>query len=373
MIITLYIIIVFEALFMKDKIIDNEIVLMKKKSFESIINNKKTKIFTLKNKDGMTVEITNYGARVVSIWVKDKYGNFDDVVLGCNNIQDYIEAEEKYLGATIGRYANRIKNAKFSINENSYLLTVNNNTNHLHGGNKGFHNVVWNVISHKYNKLELAYFSKDMEEGYPGNLKVKVIYTVNDANELKINYEATSDKKTHVNLTHHSYFNLSGSDRINIEQHKLMINSNYYIPVDKNLIPTGNVQSVKDSPFDFKYYKTIGKEINVKHPQIKLGGGYDHNFIIDKKTNYDLAARVYEEKSGRIMEVFTNQPGIQFYSGNFLNGKTKGKNNTFMEYRSAFCLETQHFPDSPNNEQFPSTLLNPKETYKATCSYRFSY
>ena len=372
MIISLYIIIIFEALLIKEKEINTEITLMKKKAFESIINNKKTQIFTLKNKDGMTVEITNYGARVVSIWVKDRHGNFDDVVLGCDNIQDYIDAEEKYLGATIGRYANRIKNAKFSINNNNYLLTVNNNSNHLHGGNKGFHNVVWDIISHKYNQLELAYLSKDMEEGYPGNLKVKVIYTVNEANELKIDYEATSDKKTHVNLTHHSYFNLSGSYQNNIEKHKLMINSNFFIPVDKDLIPTGKIDSVKDTPFDFKDFKTIGKDINIKHPQIEIGGGYDHNFIIDKKTSYELAAKVQDEKSGRIMEVFTNQPGIQFYSGNFLNGKTKGKNNSFMEFRSAFCLETQHFPDSPNNELFPSTLLNPNEIYKATCSYRFS-
>jgi len=332
-------------------------------------------VYTLKNHSGMEARITNYGGIVVSLLVPDKNGKPGDIVLGYDSLADYIN-DSPYFGALIGRYGNRIAKGKFTLDGVAYKLATNNGPNHLHGGLKGFDKVVWNVDDKKSvpgHSLVLTYLSKDGEEGYPGNLSVKVTYTVTEDNELKIEYVATTDKPTVVNLTHHSYFNLSGPGKGNILQHELMINADRFTPVDSTLIPTGELRSVKDTPFDFMKLTEIGSRINNADQQMRFGGGYDHNFILIKtKKGHNLAAQVYEKNSGRIMEVYTTEPGIQFYSGNSLDGRSLGKGGVKYEHRSGFCLETQHFPDSPNKPQFPSTVLRPGEKYSSTTIYRFS-
>lgn len=358
-------------------LIDNKLYHLKKnmqtidpKNFQKQIDNKKIDLFTLNNNQGLKTQITNYGARVVSLFVKDKDGNFDDIVLGYDTIDDYLTKPELFLGATIGRYGNRISKSKFSINNKEYNLSKNEGENQLHGGNKGFHNVVWNANQISDSELELTYLSKDKEEGFPGNLNVKVIYKLTDENELKISYFATTDKETHVNLTHHSYFNLTGKLNSSIENHELQINATHYTPVNQEMIPTGKIELVLDSPFDFKFSKTIGKDLNNNHQQLKIAAGFDHNFVLNDN-KIKKATTVKELVSGRIMEVFTNEPGIQFYSGNHINNVV-GKNNIVYQNRNAFCLETQHFPDSPNQSNFPSTLLKPGEEYYSFCIYKFS-
>ena len=350
----------------------NSIKMIDKSNFIDKINGKNTNLYILKNDNGVTCEITNYGARVVSLWVPDKDGNFDDIVLGSSNLKDYIKSEERYLGATIGRYANRINSGKFIIDGEVYELVKNNGNNHLHGGKKGLHDVIWDVVNYSKNKIQLEYFSKEMEEGYPGNLTIKLIYELNESNELKILYSAKTDKKTHVNLTHHSFFNLKGAGIGSIEDHYIYINSEKFLPVDSGLIPTGEVREVENTPFDFRKDKQIINGIGKSYDQISIANGYDHNFILENKRSIKiLSARVYEKNSGRVLEVYTNEPGIQFYSGNFLDGKTVGKEGISYKFRSAFCLETQHYPDSPNNSSFPSTLLNPGEEYYSECIYKF--
>lgn len=343
------------------------------KNFEKVIDGKQVSLFTLKNSLGTITQITNYGGKVVSLWVADRLGNFEDIVLGHSNIDDYVDSKEKYFGALIGRYGNRIANGKFSLDGNDYTLARNNGENHLHGGNKGYNSVVWDAKQLDSQTLELKYVSKDMEEGYPGNLTIRIIYRLTEANELKIEYWATTDAPTVVNLTHHSFFNLKGAGNGTINNHLLQINAPYYTPVDNSLIPLGEIATVENTPFDFQKLTKIGSRVDDNNIQLQYGLGYDHNFVLNQNINgFNFAARVLEPTSGRVMEVYTNEPGLQFYGGNFLNGSVIGKEKKQYKHRTAFCLETQHFPDSPNNPNFPSTRLNVKEKYYSVCIYKFS-
>jgi len=331
-------------------------------------------LFTIENKNGIKACITDYGGRVTSLFVPDRKGHSEDIVLGYDHLPDYIKSNEKYYGATIGRYGNRIGNACFSIGSKTYHLEKNDGNNSLHGGSGGFHDVTWKVKQLDKQTLELSYLSKDMEEGFPGNLKVKVVYSLTKNNGLKIEYFAETDQTTIVNLTHHSFFNLTGNPEKTISKHILQIPADFYTPVDEGLIPTGEIAPVDETPFDFRKPTAIGERIEQAHEQLKLGRGYDHNWVPDSTgttKSIRLAARVTEPESERVMEVYTNEPGIQFYSGNFLNGKDIGKKNIAYQHRTAFCLETQHFPDSPNKKKFPSTLLNPGEEYYSVCIYQF--
>lgn len=325
-------------------------------------------LYTLTNANGMTVKITNYGGIVTSLQVPDKNGQLGDVVLGFDSLDKYLEGHP-YFGALIGRYGNRIAKGKFTLNGTEYNLATNNDENHLHGGIKGFDKVIWNgeiVKKETEVGIKLSYLSKDGEEGYPGNLSVVVIYTLTNDNELKILYEAETEKPTPVNLTHHSYFNLKGAGNGDILGHLLTIHADRFTPVDDGLIPTGELKSVKDTPMDFTVPKAIGERIN----QVK--GGYDHNYVLNGwDGSLRQAAKVVDPLSGRVMEVWTTEPGLQFYSGNFLDGTITGKEGKIYNKHYGFCLETQHFPDSPNKPQFPSTILKPGEKYTHTTIYRF--
>ncbi|WP_442484950.1 aldose epimerase family protein [Aeoliella sp. SH292] len=341
-----------------------------KKDFDGIM------LYTLKNKSGMTVTVTNYGAIITSIVVPDRDGKMGDVALGYDSVEGYMNAVDKpYFGAVVGRYGNRIAKGKFSIDGVEYTLPVNNGPNSLHGGIIGFDKVVWDAKPVGDNSIELSYLAKDKEEGYPGNLKVKVTYTLTDKNELICHYEATTDKTTPVNLTQHTYFNLKGEGNGTILDHELMLNAKKFTPVDETLIPTGDLKDVKGTPFDFTEAKAIGRDIEVEDEQLTFGGGYDHNWVLDKggkDGEMTLAARVNEPTTGRVMEVFTTEPGIQFYCGNFLDGRLKGKSGQTYVNRGGLCLETQHYPDSPNQPNFPSTLLKPGEKYDTTTVFKFS-
>lgn len=351
---------------------NNEVELLKKSNFRKIIDEKETDLFRLVNNVGTTIELTNYGARVVSIWTRDKKGNFDDIVLGCSSIDEYIEIKERYFGATIGRYGNRIENAAFNIDGVEYNLYKNNGNNNLHGGKTGFNDVIWDTNQINSKKIEFKYFSKHLEEGFPGNMDIKVSYSLSEDNELKIEYFAETDMKTHVNLTHHSFFNLQGvSNNNSINNHLLYINADNYTPVRADMIPNGDIQDVKGSPFDFRKPTKIGQRIDSENKQLKFGNGYDHNFILNSKSVDELSAKLVDPVSGRFMEVFTNEPGLQFYSGNFLNEKTMGKKKVYYGKRSALCLETQHFPNSPNQKNFPNTILEPNDKYYSICIYKF--
>jgi len=342
-------------------------------SFETTINGKQVHLFTLRNKNGLVTQITNLGGRVVSLWVPDRKGSFDDIVLGVETAHDYLTIKEKYFGALIGRYGNRIAKGTFKLDNDTFKLVANNGQNHLHGGIKGFNNVVWDADLIDHQTLELKYLSPHMDEGYPGNLEVKVIYKLTNDDELKIEYWATTDKATPINLTHHSFFNLRGAGKGTINDHILHINADYYTPVDEELIPTGEIASVTDTPMDFTQPIAIGERVNDEYDQLRYGGGYDHNWVLKgSNQKIGLAARVTEPVSGRVMEVFTNEPGMQFYGGNFLDGVTRGKYELSYGYRSAFCLETQHYPDSPNHDNFPSTILYPDEEYYSVCVYKFA-
>ncbi len=341
--------------------------------FEKGVDGKQVSLYTLKNNSGMVAEITNYGGKVVSLWMADKHGNYEDIVLGYSDIDGFLTAKEKYFGALIGRYGNRIAKGKFTLAGNEYTLATNNGENHLHGGNKGYDAVVWDAKQINDQTLELSYLSKDMEAGYPGNLTIKVKYQLTDNNELKTEYWATTDKPTVVNLTHHSFFNFNGAGNGTINNHFLQINAPYYTPVDKGLIPTGAIATVENTPMDFRKLTAIGTRVDANFQQLKYGLGYDHNFVLNQNMNgLNYAAKVVESISGRTMEVYTNEPGLQFYGGNFLDGSIKGKGNKAYKHRTAFCLETQHFPDSPNQPHFPSTRLDPGETYHSICIYKFS-
>jgi aldose 1-epimerase len=326
---------------------------------------------TLTNNKGMTAIITPFGGKLMSLTVPDRNGKSGDVVLGYELADEYIKGNP-YFGALIGRYGNRIAKGKFSIDGKEYQLATNNGANALHGGPVGFHNLLWQKKSTSSNQLILTYFSKDGDEGYPGNLNAQVTYTLTDENELMIDYEAVTDAPTIVNLTHHSFFNLAGEGSGDILNHLMMINGDRFTPVDTGLIPTGELKSVKGTPFDFTTPTSIGKHIDEANEQLKNGKGYDHNWVLTKKANeLSLAATVAEPTSGRVMEVWTTEPGLQFYSGNFLDGKNIGKGGKRYEYRTGFCLEAQHFPDSPNHPDFPSTVLRPGEKYSQKTIYRF--
>lgn len=329
------------------------------------------RLLTIGNCNGLQVQITNYGGIVVSLWIPDRDNRFSDVVLGFDQIEKYF-SNNPYFGCIIGRYGNRIANGIFSLDNREYTLARNNGDNHLHGGIRGFNQVIWNVNNVTPDSLALNYLSRDMEEGYPGNLDVTVTYTLTDQNQLKIQYAATTDKKTIVNLTHHSYFNLKGEGNGDILGHRLMLNADSYTPVNENMIPTGEIISVRDTPMDFSTPAEIGSRIDDPFLQLKLGMGYDHNWILNTNDTSTIAARVEEPGSGRIMEVYTSEPGIQFYTGNYLNDSFIGKSGRPYFSRSGFCLETQHFPDSPNRKNFPSVILNPGEIYHSICIYKFS-
>ncbi len=330
-------------------------------------------IYTLKNGKGMEARITNYGGIVVSLLVPDRNGKAGDVVLGYDNLEGYIR-NNPYFGAIVGRYGNRIAKGRFTLDGHEYKLAVNNGPNSLHGGLRGFDKVVWDVRRAEGNLLELHYLSKDGEEGYPGNLDVTVTYTLTPENELKIDYAATTDKPTVVNLTNHSYFNLAGQGNGNILDEVLMINADRFLPVDAGLIPTGELRSVAGTALDFRKPTVIGARINSDEEQMKLGGGYDHCFVLNRNgAGLSLAARLSDPKSGRVMEVLTTEPAIQFYTGNFLDGTITGKDGKVYPKRSALCLETEHYPDSPNQPAFPSVVVRPGGKYATTTVYRFSH
>ena len=347
---------------------------VKPEAFNQVLDGCKTNLFVLKNKNGMEVAITNFGGRIVSILVPDKAGKVDDIVLGYDSLDGYLKADEEYFGASIGRYGNRIAKGAFKLDSTTYTLPVNNGPNSLHGGIKGFSKKVWEALQNGENELDLSLISNDMEEGYPGELKVDVTYKLTDANELDITYSAHTSKPTVLNLTNHSYFNLHGAGNGDILDHILYINADKYTPVDSTLIPNGKLDPVAGTPFDFNIPTTVGARINADNEQLKFGLGYDHNYVLNKADNkgLSLAASVYEPKSGRFMEVFTSEPGVQFYCGNFLKGKFQGKQNKPYNFRTALCLETQHFPDSPNHPDFPSVVLRPGQVYHSECIYKFS-
>jgi aldose 1-epimerase len=348
---------------------------LEKQPFGKTADGQEVDLYKLTNKNGVEASIMNYGGVVVSLKAPDRSGKLDDVVLGFDTLDGYLKPNP-YFGALIGRYGNRIAKGKFKLDGVEYTLAKNNGENALHGGLKGFDKVVWkarDVSTSEAPALELTYLSKDGEEGYPGNLSVTVVYSLNDKNELKIDYSATTDKDTVVNLTNHSYFNLAGQGEGDILGHLLMLNADKFTPIDAGLIPTGELRSVAGTPFDFRQPTAIGARINQKDEQLVRGKGYDHNFVLNGTAGtMRLAARVLEPKSGRVLEVETVEPGIQFYSGNFLDGTITGKGGKVYQQRYGFCLETQHFPDSPNKPSFPSTVLKPGERYHTTTIYRFT-
>jgi len=339
--------------------------------FNKIIDQKQVHLYTLKNKNGMEALITNFGGRLVSLYVPDKSNKLIDVIQGFSSVEGYQKSTEPYFGATIGRYGNRIAKGKFVLEGKSYTLYLNNGPNTLHGGKKGFQDVMWDAVQPDSSSIELSYLSKDMEEGFPGNLKVKVIYTLTDDNSLKISYQASTDKTTIVNLTNHAFFNLNGENSGTILNHRVQIKADRYTPIDSTFIPTGSLEDVAGTPFDFRKGYLIGSRINDHNEQLSNGKGYDHNFVLNPHSTRTSVASVIGDKSGIVMEVFTDQPGLQFYSGNFMQAKNTMKGGHKDEYRTAFAMETQHFPDSPNQPSFPSTVLKPGEVYQSTSVYKF--
>jgi len=342
------------------------------KDFEKTIDGKAAQLFTLENKSGTKALITNYGGRLVSLFVADQQGNLVDVVAGFDNITGFQESKEPYYGATIGRVANRIAKGKFNLDGNTYTVFTNDGPNALHGGKKGFQDVVWDAKQVNGQTLELQYLSKDMEEGFPGNLTVKVTYELQDDNGLKISYHATTDKNTVVNLTNHAFFNLNGEASGSILGHTVQIKADRYTPVDKTLIPTGKIEAVAGTPLDFNKPETIGARIEDKHEQMVFGAGYDHNYVLNDHSADDVIASVTGDKTGIVMEISTAEPGLQFYSGNFMKSLNTMKGGHKDDYRTAFAMETQHFPDAPNQPSFPSITLKPGETYQTVSTYKFS-
>jgi aldose 1-epimerase len=343
-------------------------------AYQQEVKGKKVDLYVLTNKNKMSVYITNFGGRIVSVNVPNKSGGFTDVVLGYDSLTHYLDRKENYFGALIGRYGNRIAKGKFQLDGKTYQLAINNAPNALHGGPTGFHNQVWDAKQVDLQTLELSYVSKDLEEGYPGNLSVKVLYRLTDDNSIEISYHATTDKKTILNLTNHSYFNLNGAGSGTINDHLLTINADKFTPVDSTLIPTGVLADVAGTAFDFRKPKAIGDSVNSSSEQIVNGKGYDHNFVLNRKSASDLelAATVYATNTGIKLEVFTQEPGIQFYGGNFLDSSLLGKKDLHYSFRTAFCLETQHFPDAPNRSSFASTQLIPGKSYDTKTIYKFS-
>ena len=352
----------------------DEIVLFPESDFQAEVEGKQVSLYTLQAGD-LTMQVTNFGARVVSLWTPDKNGSYEDIVLGYNNIETYLNNPgERFLGAVVGPYANRIAAGTYSIGEEAYNFPQNNNGQTLHGGDFGLDRVVWDVFAADSSSIVFTYTHADGQEGMPGNLEIFMTYTLTPENEFKVEYLAQTDKPTHVNISHHSFFNLKGEGNGTINDHVLYINASKTTPVDSVLIPSGEIVSVEGTPFDFRTPKAIGQDVNVENEQLKNGAGYDHNWVLDRTTPSDLelAASVYEPASGRYMEVWTDQPALQFYGGNFFDGTTKGKYDKALNYRESIALETQKYPDSPNHDNFPSTLLSPGEEYTHVCVYRFS-
>lgn len=341
-----------------------------KSNFVSEVEGKPTALYVLKNKNGLEACITNYGGRMVSLMAPDKNGKMTDVVLGYDSISDYLKSDGNF-GALIGRYGNRIAQGKFSLDSVEYQLPQNNNGHCLHGGPEGYHTRLWDAKQLNDQTLELTYLSKDGEAGFPGNLQIKVTYTLTDDNAIELAYEAETDKPTVVNLTNHSYFNLSGVPGSTILDHDIMINADTYTPVDSLLIPTGETPSVEGTPMDLRNPIAIGAQIDSTFEQLVKGRGYDHNWILNSKGDVNvLAAKATSPTSGISLEVYTSEPGVQFYTGNFMTGEDKGKGGTVYPHRGAFCLETQRYPDSPNQPAFPSTVLRPGEKYTSKCIYK---
>ena len=352
----------------------NNVTLFPASDFETEVEGKQVSLYTLKGGD-LTMQVTNFGARVVALWTPDKTGAMEDIVLGYNNIDNYVNNPgERFLGAVVGPYANRIANGTYTIGDETYNFHQNNNGQTLHGGLKGLDMVVWDVDSVTENTLVLSYLRPDGQDGMPGNLKIVMTYTLTPDNEFRVDYLAQTDKATHVNISHHSFFNLKGEGNGTINDHVLYINASKTTPVDAVLIPTGEIADVTGTPFDFRQPKAIGQDVAVENEQLTNGAGYDHNWVLDRATanEIELAASVYEPASGRFMEVLTDQPALQFYGGNFFDGTTNGKYGRPLAYRESIALETQKYPDTPNHPDFPSTLLNPGENYTHVCIYRFS-
>jgi aldose 1-epimerase len=331
-------------------------------------------VYTLTNSNGIRARIMTYGAAMVSLEVPDRAGKMEDILLGYDNLDGFVK-NRPYFNCIVGRYGNRIAKGKFTLDGKEYTLAVNNGENHLHGGIKGFDKYIWQAEPFKKNNeagLKLSMLSKDGDEGYPGNLTVNVTYTLTNDNELRIDYFAATDKATVCNLTNHNYYNLTGDAKTDILGHILTLNADRFTPVDEGLIPTGKLEAVKGTPMDFTKPTAIGDRINADDRQIKFGGGYDHNWVLNKKdSGLSLAAKLYEPTSGRAMEIWTTEPGIQFYSGNFLDGTITGKEGVVYKHRWALCLETQHYPDSPNKPEFPSVVLRPGQVYKTTTLHKF--
>ena len=346
---------------------------MTSKPFGKTRDGRQAQLYFLAGQNGLQAGITDYGGAIVSLQVPDRTGKLADVVLGYDSLAAY-EADKPYLGAIIGRFANRIAHGRFTLHGATYSLPRNNGDNSLHGGTTGFNKRLWTAREISDNSLELTYLSPDGEEGYPGELSAKVVYTVGAENELKIDYSATTNKNTIVNLTNHSYFNLAGQGEGDILAHEVTIHARYFTPLNANLIPTGEIRSVQGTPLDFTKRTVMGARIAADDEQLKLAGGYDHNWIHDRDGDRDLvlAAEVHEPGSGRVLQVLTTQPGIQFYSGNFLDGSAHGKGDKVYHRRYGFCLETQHYPDSPNHPSFPPVVLRPGKKYQSTTLYRFT-
>ncbi len=333
------------------------------------LSGEQVQLYTLRNTHGMEATVTDFGGHLVTLKTADRDGNFDDVVLGFDDLGGYLR-KNPYFGALVGRYANRIANGEFTLNGRTYHLARNNGENALHGGIEGFDKRVWDSREISGPALQLTYISKDGEEGYPGTLTATVTYTLTDENELKIDYRATTDKPTVLNLTNHSYFDLSGQFAGEILQHKVTINADRFTPINQHLIPTGELCDVAGTPFDFRQPKFIADDIDDDDEQLKLALGYDHNFVLNG-SGLRLAARVLDPQSGRVLEVLTTQPGMQFYTGNHLDGTVTGKSSVVYKFRYGFCCETQHFPDSPNQPGFPSTKLDPGQEFRAQTIFRF--
>jgi aldose 1-epimerase len=346
---------------------------MQKEKFGTLPDGREVQRYVLKNRNGVEIHVINYGGIITHLLAPDRNGKVEDIVLGYDSLAGYLK-ESPFFGAIVGRYGNRIANGKFKLDGKEYTLVQNNNGQHLHGGTVGFDKVFWDIQENNSsagNGLRLTYLSKDMEEGYPGNLNVTVDYTLTEENELRIDYKATTDKATVVNLTQHSYFNLSGNGSRDILDHVLKLNADQYVPVTKVLIPTGQLAPVKGTPFDFNTPTPVGARINDRHEQLQIAGGYDHCWVLSDKSNLKDAGLLYDSVSGRTLQVLTTEPGIQFYSGNFLTGTITGKGGVVYKHRYGLCLETEHFPDSPNQSQFPSVVLKPGETYSTQTIYKF--
>ena len=350
----------------------NEVALIPVMNFETVVDGMNVGLYTLKAGD-LTMQVTNFGGRVVSLWAPDRNGSYEDIVLGYNNIDSYVNnSGERFLGAVVGPYANRIAGGTYTIGDQTYNFPQNNNGQTLHGGLKGLDMIVWSVDSATDSSIVLSVVCPDGHDGMPGNRKIVMTYTLTSENEFKVDYLAETDKATHMNISHHSFFNLKGEGNGTINDHILYINGSRTTPVDAVLIPTGEIADVTGTPFDFREPKAIGRDLAVEDEQLKNGAGYDHNWVLDRQTadQLELAASVYETASGRYMEVWTDQPALQFYGGNFFDGTTTGKYGKPLNYRESIALETQKYPDTPHHAHFPSTLLNPGETYTHVCVYK---